>query len=428
MKLQSVRGMNDIFFPEMHLWHFVEEKIRRIYKNFGYSEIRTPYLESTQLFQRGVGNDTDIVEKEMYTFEDRSGESLSLRPEGTASVVRAIVEHNLLRENPIMKLYYLGPMFRHERPQKGRYRQFYQYGTELIGTDDPWSDIEVMAIHHMLYQELKLSGQTLRLNSIGCSTCRPKYKEKLTALLEARKGEIPEDFHPRIQTNPQRIFDHKSEKLVALKKELPLIINSLCEVCQKHFEGVQEGLKTLGIEFVIDPMIVRGLDYYNRTAFEFDSKDLGAQSAVGGGGRYNDMIEQLGGKSTPAVGYAGGLERLIMILEVQNQVNKSDLFKSDVSFVFADQNSVQKCMKWAYQAREMGLQADVSVQSEKSMKAQLKNADKAGSRYCFILGEREIQNQTVVLKDMSTQTQEDLPWGQIDQTLQKLVNQKLGNI
>jgi histidyl-tRNA synthetase len=269
MKLTSLRGMNDILPPEIHIWHAVETNLHWICSRFGFEEIRTPVLEQTALFKRGVGEDTDIVEKEMYSFTDKGGENISLRPEGTASVVRSLVENSWFRANPVTKVFYMGPMYRYERPQKGRFRQFHQFGVELLGVAEPTADVEVIAMMDMLLQMFKLQNVELHLNSVGCEKCRPSYKKLLIEKLETIQSQLPEEFVPRIHTNPQRVFDLKDEKTKELVKDFPKMIDHLCEDCKAHFEGVQTGLKNLKIPFVINPKIVRGLDYYTKTAFEF---------------------------------------------------------------------------------------------------------------------------------------------------------------
>jgi histidyl-tRNA synthetase len=309
--------MNDILPPEIHIWHKLEESLRNICGRFGFEEIRTPVLEQTALFKRGVGEDTDIVEKEMYSFTDKGGENISLRPEGTASVVRSLVENSWFRANPVTKMYYIGPMYRYERPQKGRFRQFNQFGIELLGVQDAKADVEVIALMDMLLKEFRLEKVELHINSIGCDTCRPPYKKILTAELEKIKDQLPQDFLHRIQTNPQRVFDLKDEKVQKLSEKLPVLMDHLCKECKTHFAGVKSGLETLKIPFIVNPKIVRGLDYYTKTAFEFLSSDLGSQSTVCGGGRYDKLVEQFGGPATPAVGFGMGLERFVLILQAK---------------------------------------------------------------------------------------------------------------
>jgi histidyl-tRNA synthetase len=413
MKFQSIRGMNDLLGPEMTLWRKLEDTIRRIYECYGFTEIRTPVLESTSLFKRGVGADTDIVEKEMYTFTDPSGDSISLRPEGTAAVVRALVERSWLNDHPVSKLYYLAPMFRYERPQKGRLRQFHQYGLELVGVAGADADVEVIAAQDQLYRELGLSSCELHLNSVGCSDCREPYRVKLSALLEARKSEVPEHFHARIQTNPQRIFDQKDEKSKLLVESLPVLLNELCAPCREHFEEVKKGLDRLKVEYIIDPKIVRGLDYYNRTAFEFTSQHLGAQSAIGGGGRYDQLIEQLGGKSIPAVGYAGGFERLMILLGEGVPVVPAG---PDIIVIFADEVGRQSAFELVQKLRIAGLRTEIEL-DRRAMKNQLKRADRLGAHVCLVIGQAEVERAEVQVKNMRTRKQQTIPLSSVLEVL-----------
>lgn len=408
--------MNDILPPEIHIWHAIESNLHWICSRFGYEEIRTPLLEQTALFKRGVGEDTDIVEKEMYTFTDKGGENISLRPEGTASVVRSLVENSWFRANPVTKMYYIGPMYRYERPQKGRFRQFHQFGIELLGVEDPSADVEVIALMDMLLQMFKLTGVELNLSSIGCDACRAPYKKLLINELEKIKSQLPQDFVARIYTNPQRVFDLKDEKAQALVKDFPVLMDHLCEACTTHFEGVKSGLNDLKIPYKINPKIVRGLDYYSRTAFEFLSNDLGAQSTVCGGGRYDKLVEEFGGPSTPAVGFGMGLERLVLILKEKG-------FKvehvSEVSVIY-DESAKKEAFVLAHLLRGGGFRVDVSLQS-KNMKNQFKRADKLGSQVSLILGSEELKNNTVMFKNMKTQEQKEITIVQIDEELKKLL-------
>jgi histidyl-tRNA synthetase len=412
MKLASLRGMNDILPPEIHIWHAIETNLHWICSRFGFEEIRTPLLEQTSLFKRGVGEDTDIVEKEMYSFTDKGGENISLRPEGTASVVRSLVENSWFRANPVTKMYYIGPMYRYERPQKGRFRQFHQFGIELLGVQDPNADVEVIALMDMLLQMFKLTGIELQLSSIGCDNCRPAYKKLLIRELEKIKSELPPDFLNRIYTNPQRVFDLKDEKVQGLITDFPVLMDHLCEECKTHFEGVKDGLNRLKIPYTINPKIVRGLDYYSRTAFEFVSNDLGAQSTVCGGGRYDKLVEEFGGPPTPAVGFGMGLERLVLILKEKG-------FKVDhvaeVSVIY-DEAAQKEAFVLAHLLRGGGFRVDISLQG-KNMKNQFKRADKVGSMISLILGSEELKNNTVTFKNMKTQEQKEITIVQIDEEL-----------
>lgn len=416
-KIQSIRGMNDICDPEIHLWQNLEKTIRETYESFGFVEVRTPLLEPANLFQRGVGTDTDIVEKEMYTFQDRNGDWISLRPEGTASVTRALIEHQWMAEQQTVKVYYIGPMFRYERPQKGRYRQFHQYGLEIFGVENAKADAEIIAAQSLLYEKLNLSEPELRLSSVGCQNCRPAYKEILKAELGKRLQDIPEDFHPRIQTNPQRIFDLKNEKVQKFAGQLPKLLDHLCGECKTHFDSLKAHLTDLKVKYVVDPLIVRGLDYYNRTAFEFTSQHLGAQSAVGGGGRYDQLVENIGGKATPGVGYAGGFERLVLLVEQSLKVEN----RFDAVVVSADEQGAEAAMKLAMDLRRAGIKTESDL-AGRSLKSQMKRADKLKAKYCLILGSREVQNGTVVIKDMDQHQQAEVSKNEIVEHIKKALN------
>lgn len=419
--MSSLRGMNDFLPPEIHLWQQVELSLRAVSHRFGFEEIRTPILESTAVFKRGVGEDTDIVEKEMYSFEDKGNEHVTMRPEGTAPVARALIEQSWFRAHPVSKFYYIGPMFRYERPQKGRFRQFHQFGIELLGVAEWTADVEVMALTDAVLKEFGLSKVELHLNSVGCDKedCRPKYRKLLIQKLTAIESDLPEDARKRIQTNPQRLFDHKDEKVQALMQNMPVLLDHICGECAAHFEGVQSGLKNLKIEFKINPNIVRGLDYYNRTAFEFLSSDLGAQSTVCGGGRYDQLIEQFGGPSVPAVGFGMGLERLVLIIQALGKLQVE--FKSDVSVIFADQEGFMKAQALCHELRLRGMRVDIDLQG-KNIKNQFKRADKVGSKVSLILGSQEISQGQAVLKDMKTQQQKNIPLDQIVNEINKLQN------
>lgn len=404
MNIKSLRGMNDIFAPDIYLWQRVESMLREVSGRFGFSEMRTPVLESTQLFKRGVGEDTDIVEKEMYSFDDRNGENLSLRPEGTAPVVRAVIEHNLLNLNPVSKIYYIGPMFRHERPQKGRFRQFFQFGIELFGIEQASADVEVISLMDVLISELELRNIELHISSIGCKECRSPYKKILTEKLNQKLSQLPTEFHKRIESNPQRIFDQKDEASKQVASTLPTLLDYLCESCRIHFEQVQRGLKDLKIDFLVNPKIVRGLDYYNRTAFEFISNELGAQGTVCGGGRYDDLVKSLGGPNSPAIGFGMGLERVIMLIQ-QNQ--KSPDLSTDLAIIFADDPGREYGVRLAHELRIKGIGVEIDLQN-RSMKAQMKVADRVNARWSVIIGEQEIKTNKLTLKNMKERKQTEI--------------------
>lgn len=417
MKFSSLRGMNDVLPPEIHIWNKAEDKLRDLCTRFGFEEIRTPLLEQTALFQRGVGQDTDIVEKEMYSFVDKGGDHVSLRPEGTASVVRSLVEQSWFRAHPVSKFFYMGPMFRYERPQKGRFRQFHQFGIELLGVQEATADVEVISFMDLALKEFGLERVELQLSSVGCQSCRPAYKKILQSELEKIKDQLPQEFLPRIQTNPQRVFDLKDEKAQKATTHLPVLLDHLCQDCKNHFEQVQEGLKQLNIEFVINPRIVRGLDYYNKTAFEFISSDLGSQSTVCGGGRYDKLVEEFGGPVVPAVGFGMGLERFVLILQAKNfQVPTFH----DVSIIYADPQSEAKAFLLAHELRKKGFVVDIDLQ-KKNIKNQFKRADKLGSLAGIILGETEIRTKKVTLKDLKNQQQTSVDFENIEIEIKKIL-------
>lgn len=403
MKFQSLRGMNDIYPPEIYSWDKLLKRVSSVAQCYNFSETKTPLLEPTALFQRGVGEATDIVEKEMYTFEDRNGESLTLRPEGTASVVRSLVQHNILRENPIQKLFYIGPMYRHERPQKGRYREFYQFGFEYFGPQTAGAEAELMTLHWDIFKSLNLSDAIeLHINSLGCSDCRKKYNEKLSKLLENKKKELPESFHSRIYKNPQRIFDQKDEASQKIAKDLPVLLHEICQSCKVHHEELKVTLSNINVPFIEDPYIVRGIDYYTRTTFEFITDKLGAQSTVCGGGRYDGLVEQLGGPKTAAAGCAAGVERLVLLckqLEGEETAMGPDIF-----LIYPSEENFTQVQSLCHQWRSKGLRVDMCVEIQ-SMKKQMKQAHRCHARFCGIFGNEEASTNSLMLKDMSKGSQ-----------------------
>lgn len=404
--LQSLKGMNDIFFEEVELWQELESKAREMFRVYGYGEIRTPILESTELFSRGIGEDTQVVQKEMYTFDDKSGDSVTLRPEGTASAVRAYIQHSLFARDDITKLYYMGPMFRHERPQKGRLRQFHQIGCELLGSASPLSDAEQIIMMDELTRNLGIRNYELSLNSLGSVTEREKYLAALVEYLQKFVNDLDEDSKRRLSTNPLRILDSKNPKTQEICQNAPLILNHLSAESKHHFEIVQNKLVAASVLYKVNPHIVRGLDYYEHTAFEFLSNELGAQSAFAGGGRYNRLVEDLGGKSTPAVGFALGCERMIMLLLANRTLG--DAKKPGVYFVPLDAESLDLCFSQMHFLRSQLIPCEMSFEL-KSLKSQMRRADKLNYRYTVIVGESERQKNSVMFKDMMSGEQKELP-------------------
>ncbi len=400
MAYESVRGMRDILPDETPAWTAVEARIREIARAFNYREIRPPIVEHTELFSRGIGEATDVVNKEMYTFPDKKGRSLTLRPEATASVVRAYVEHGLFNSEPFQKLYYIGPMFRYEKPQKGRSRQFHQYGVEAIGALDPALDVEVIDLAWTLMESLGLKGLSLRLNSIGCPDDRVRYREALREYFAPRIGEMCSDCQRRYADNPLRILDCKNEICQPHIHGAPGSVDYLCDECRAHFDAVRGYLDRLGLSYRIDPKLVRGLDYYTRTVFELVSEDLGAQDALLGGGRYDGLVEQLGGPATPGVGFAGGLERLILVLQARGLLPESS-GGIDLFLVTLGDAARKLAVELAHALRREGIGVDLDYRG-RALKKQMKYADQIKARYVLVIGEEEVKTETARLKEMAT--------------------------
>ena len=394
-----IKGFRDILPPESESWQQIEEKARRLFQGFGFREARLPILESTELFTRGIGASTDIVAKEMYTFADRKGRSLSLRPEGTASLVRAYLEANLAQGGPV-KLFYSGPMFRYERPQKGRYRQFYQLGVEALGYAGPAVDAEIMVMLRLLFERLEVKGAVLEINSLGCRECRPAYREKLVAFLRGVKAELCEDSQRRIEENPLRVLDCKEEKCRAAVAAAPSVLDYLCPDCKKHFAGLKQYLKIWETPYRVNPRIVRGLDYYNRTAFEYLAEDgLGAQNAIAAGGRYDGLVEELGGPAVPGIGFALGLERLALLVPKQ-EIEEPIL---DYFIVYTSKRMREQAFRELLLLRQQGKRVEMYLEEEpKSFKAQMKLAGKSGCKEIMIEGDEEFAQGMVKLKNAKT--------------------------
>ncbi|MBO8172633.1 MAG: histidine--tRNA ligase [Bacillaceae bacterium] len=407
MSIKIPRGTADILPGEVEKWQYMEEKAREIARLFNYQEIRTPIFEQTELFQRGVGETTDIVEKEMYTFTDRGNRSLTLRPEGTASVVRSYVE-NKMYGNPQqpVKLFYIGPMFRYERPQAGRMRQFHQFGVEAIGSDDPGIDAEVIAIPIRFYEALGIKGLYVDLNSVGCPVCRPRYREELVKYLTGVKEDLCEDCQSRLERNPMRVLDCKNETCKTVTKDAPSMVDHLCDECESHFEQVKGHLEEMGIPYQVNPRLVRGLDYYTRTAFEIMEARVGAVSTICGGGRYNGLVGEIGGQDMPGIGFAVGLERTLLALETHEVELPVDTGLDCYVIALGDEAQKQAAT-WMDKLRRAGISADKDYLGRK-MKAQMKSADRLKARFAAILGEDELNRGMVKLKDMATGEEQEL--------------------
>jgi histidyl-tRNA synthetase len=395
--IQAVRGMNDILPADAALWEFFEDTVRDWLRAYGYTQIRTPIVESTDLFVRSIGEVTDIVEKEMYSFEDKlNGERLTLRPEGTASCVRAVIEHNLLYNAP-QRLWYTGPMFRHERPQKGRYRQFHQVGVESLGYDGPDMDAEHIVMTARLWKLLGLQDVALELNTLGSAEARARYRSRLIAYFEQHAGLLDEDARRRLHSNPLRILDTKNPAMQALVEAAPKLADDLDEASLRHFESLQAMLRAAGIDYRINARLVRGLDYYNATVFEWVTTRLGAQGTVCAGGRYDSLIEQIGGKPAPACGYAMGVERLLAL--IQEQGGQPPMLAPDVYLVHAGDAATAMAPQVAEQLRDEGL-AVVLHCGGGSFKSQMKKADASGARFAVIIGDDEAAAGEVTLKPL----------------------------
>lgn len=391
------KGTNDILPDEIWRWHKLEAMIRKECACFGFKEIRTPIFEETHLFQRSIGEATDIVEKEMYTFLDKGGRSMTLRPEGTAAVVRAFVENNLKGAGLPAKLYYLGPMFRYERPQAGRYRQFHQFGIECFGSLEPALDAEVIMLAHELYQKIGVKDVVLKINSIGCPDCRPKYLEKLRSELAKYKDRLCENCQRRSITNPLRVLDCKEEKCQEVIADLPHLQDYLCDECSLHFTNLKKILDIWELPYVEEPRLVRGFDYYTKTVFEFCFDDLGAQNAIGAGGRYDKLVEEIGGESTPAVGFAMGMERTL--LAVGDKWQKEP--EIDLYIVSIGEETKEEALRQLLLARRHGIRTEMDILN-RSVKAQFKQADRLDTKYCLILGPDELKDNRVKLRNMQS--------------------------
>ena len=422
--LQAIRGMNDILPEQTPLWRYFEKTVADLLDGYGYRQIRMPIVEFTELFKRSIGEVTDIVEKEMYTFADRNGDSLTLRPEGTASCVRAVLEHSLAGGGQVQKLWYQGPIFRHERPQKGRYRQFQQIGVEAFNLAGPDIDAELIVLTWRLWKKLGISEHvTLELNSLGTSASRAVYREALVEYLTARHDQLDEDSQRRVLTNPLRVLDSKNPDTQALLADAPQLEDYLDEPSRAHFAGLRERLDVAGVPYVINQRLVRGLDYYSETVFEWVTDQLGSQGTVCAGGRYDGLLEQMGGRAAPAVGFAMGVERLILMLETLEQIPEELSRQIDVYFCAFGEASELAALSLAEQLRDLvpGLRLQVNAGAG-SFKSQFKKADKSGALYALILGEDELQSKTVAIKPLRTDAeQQSVTWDALSEYLKDVL-------
>ncbi len=422
--LQAIRGMNDILPEQTPVWQFVEDTIREVLESYGFREIRMPIVEKTELFKRSIGEVTDIVEKEMYTFADRNGDSLTLRPEGTAGCVRACIQHSLINRQT-QRLWYTGPMFRHERPQRGRYRQFYQVGVEVFGLEGPDVDVEMLLMTARLWQRLGLRHVSLQVNSLGTSDARAQYREALLAYLRTVYEQLDEDSKRRLETNPLRILDSKNAAVQTLLEDAPALADFLDEDSKAHFKVLCGQLDSAGIPYVINPRLVRGLDYYGRTVFEWVTDQLGAQGTVCAGGRYDVLVEYLGGRATPAVGFAMGLERLIALLDEQG-LEPPD--RSPHLYVVAvGEQAQQQGLLLSERLRDAlpGLRLVMHCGGG-SFKSQFKKADRSGAHYALVLGDDEVQRREAGIKPLQArEEQQSVPFDELNDRLADLLGLQL---
>jgi histidyl-tRNA synthetase len=403
--IQLIRGFKDILPGEVELWQHVEKTARSLFEDFGFKEIRVPIMERTELFARSIGEDTDIVEKEMYTFPDRKGTLITLRPEATASVCRSYIQHKLYSTDPVQKYFTIGPMFRRERPQKGRYRQFYQLNAEIFGVESPLADVELIFLLITLFSRLSVSDVTAHINSLGCPECRPTFKAVLADFLTSCTGDLCSDCVRRKDRNPLRVLDCKVPACREAMAHAPSILDYLCPVCSRHFEIVKTTLNAMNVPFTIDKRLVRGLDYYTRTTFEIQTGSLGAQSAVAGGGRYDGLIKALGGPHTPATGFAIGFDRLAEI----TGLNHHDFIKTpDIYLVALGEKSLSLAFEWKSALCLEGIKTEMDF-SDKSLKSQMKRADRLGATHVLIVGDNEIKQGSVILRNMTTKEQMSIP-------------------
>lgn len=397
---KAIKGTKDVLPKDVHKNQYIEATALDIASKFGYKEIRTPVFEHTELFQRGVGDTTDVVQKEMYTFDDKGGRSITLRPEGTAGAVRSYLENGLCNEALPQKVCYLISCYRYEKPQAGRLREFHQFGVECFGSASPLADAEIIALAKSLFDTLGVKDLSLEINSIGCPTCRAEYHKALKEYFSSRKNELCDTCKSRLDRNPMRILDCKSPICHEIAEGAPVVIDYLCDECKEHFENVQKYLKAQNIEYTINPQIVRGLDYYTKTVFEFVSNSIGAQGTVCGGGRYDGLVEELGGQHTPSLGFAMGIERLMLLMEAQGcefpEAEKPDLF-----IVALGEKATLKAVEIAKDMREEGFSALLDL-NQRSVRAQMKYADKLGAKFNVVIGDNEVEAKTAKLKNMQT--------------------------
>ena len=427
MAVKRPRGTNDFLPEDTAKWQYIEQVMHDLCKDYGYEEIRTPIFEDTELFQRGVGDTTDIVQKEMYTFDDAGGRSITLRPENTAAAARAYIEDKLFANTQPTKLFYIGPMFRYERPQAGRFRQFHQFGVECFGTNSPAADAEIIALAWEFYRRLGLKDLEVHLNSVGCPNCRPMFQQALKDYYSAHYDELCPTCQDRLERNPLRILDCKEEHCHELAEHAPIVLDYLCDECREHFEELQERLRAMGIAFEVDPTIVRGLDYYTKTVFEFKTETIGAQGTVCGGGRYDGLVELMGGQKQPAVGFGMGLERLKLVMEACGAPMPEEP-RCDIALIPLGAKASVQCSAMAADLRTDGFYAETDLMN-RSLKAQLKYANKIGARYTMVIGDSELEAGKARLKDMDSGEEQEVAFDRLaDVLMEKEASRLYGEI
>lgn len=415
--IQIIRGFRDILPGDVEVWQAIEGTARKLFEDFGYREIRIPIMERTDLFARSIGEDTDIVEKEMYTFPDRKGDLITLRPEATASIVRAYIQHKLYARDAAQKFYTIGPMFRRERPQKGRYRQFYQINVEVFGIDSALIDAQLIYMLTTLFARLAIKDVMPHINSLGCPQCRPNFKKALADFLAGITDTLCDDCARRSRRNPLRVLDCKVETCRAALTEAPALVDFLCARCEKEFTLLQDTLERLRVSFAVDKRLVRGLDYYTRATFEIQTGLLGAQNAIAGGGRYDGLVKALGGPDLPATGFAIGFDRLAEIAGLQ----QNDLIKGPAIFMAAlGEKGIAKAFEWNCILGAQGIAVEMDF-GDRSLKSQMKKADKLRARYVLLLGDKELDAGVAILRDMAIKEQRELPFENLVQNLKEIL-------
>ena len=414
---KAVRGTQDVLPEDSYKWQYLENTLLKQAQNYGFKEMRTPVFENTELFQRGVGETTDVVQKEMYTFKTKGDDSITLRPEGTAGAARAMLEHALYNQGLPIKICYLTSCYRYEKPQAGRLREFHQFGIEVYGAEAPQADAELIAMTCGMFNKLGLRKVKLEINSIGCTSCRKDYHDALKSYFSKHSDQLCDTCLSRLEKNPMRILDCKSKICSSIAENAPKILDYLCDECSTHFNKVKGYLNALDIEYTVNPKIVRGLDYYTKTVFEFVTDELGSQGTICGGGRYDGLIEELGGRSMPSLGFAIGLERVLMLMDVQKTYFEP-IKPCEVFIAYIGENSKVKAFQLVQQLRDADISAELSV-SEKSLKAQMKYADKIGAKRTIVIGDDEIAQNKGIAKDMGTGETKEVDFSDICSVVNK---------